>query len=681
MRTCYLAGDSSLRSERRHIFNGTAVIPQCEDIAFQINLRIIRPNVCCVGFNDSMNPLFTLNQISFYFGPDPILDQVKFTCMPGERVCLIGRNGEGKSTFFKLIEGQLQPSEGTLWRQPGLKIARLQQDLPAKPATSIYDYVAEGVENCAQLLHRHHALTQAMSTESTPQQLKELEQLHAQMEVAQAWEMDRRIQTLLSQFELDADRLMNTLSGGWQRRAALARALVSEPDVLLLDEPTNHLDLEAIEWLEKFILSTPVTLLFITHDRSLLKKIATRIIELDRGQLSSWPGDYEHYLAKKAELLAAERKANELFDQRLAEEERWIRQGIQARRTRNEGRVRALKAMRHERTLRRERQGVATLHVSEAQRSGQLVIEAEHLSHQWDERLIVNNFSTLIIRGDRIGFMGPNGVGKTTLLELLLGKIPAQAGRVRLGTQLKVAYFDQRRETLDPHKTAMENVIQGTDFIEVNGQKKHIISYLNDFLFTPQRAKTQVQYLSGGETNRLMLAKLFSQPHNLLVMDEPTNDLDIETLELLEELLSQYQGTLLLVSHDREFLDQVVTSTLVFESQGQINEYVGGYTDWLRQRPEPSKVLSSEKLASPRAKTPLSQPKLSTSERDELKRLPKKIETLETKLQQLHQRMADPEFYGQESSLVQNTLQECEQLNQTLEQAYARWEELESKQG
>ncbi|TAK74591.1 MAG: ATP-binding cassette domain-containing protein, partial [Gammaproteobacteria bacterium] len=498
-----------------------------------------------------MSHLITLDNLSLAFGLDVLLDHVKLQIEAKERVCLIGRNGAGKSSLLKIIEGTLLPDSGQIWRQPNLRLARLAQELPPSISGTIFDYVASGLAKTGQLLAAYHDLTLKLAGNHTQEDLKKLEQLQHEIDACNGWHFEQEIKTVLSRLDLNPDLKVAELSGGWQRRAALARALVVSPDLLLLDEPTNHLDIEAIQWLEEQLIDCQIGLLFITHDRALLQRLATRIIELDRGQLTSWPGDYANFLRRKEEMLHAEAKQNADFDKKLAQEEKWIRQGIKARRTRNEGRVRALEAMRVERARRREVQGTVSFNVSEAEKSGHLVIKAEHVTHH----IIINNFSIRIMRGDRIGLIGPNGVGKTTLLNILLGNITPQQGTVTLGTKLKIAYFDQLRAALDLEKTVAENVVQGSDTIEINGSKRHIISYLGDFLFTPQRALTPVKALSGGECNRLLLARLFSQAANLLVLDEPTNDLDIETLELLEALLCEYQGTLLLVSHDRAFLD------------------------------------------------------------------------------------------------------------------------------
>ncbi|MCE3238763.1 MAG: uup [Gammaproteobacteria bacterium] len=526
--------------------------------------------------------LILLDNISLAFGLDVLLDKIKLQIASGERVCLIGRNGAGKSSLLKIIEGSQLADTGTVWRKPHLRLARLAQELPQKSQATLYEFVAEGLAETGKLLTEYHALTHKLMHSHTKQDLKKLQSLQQAIDSQNGWQLEQTIQTILTRLELDPDQLVSTLSGGWQRRAALAQALVTSPELLLLDEPTNHLDIEAIQWLEEQLMNWNIGLIFITHDRSLLKRLATRIIELDRGQLTSWPGDYDNFLRRKEEMLNAEHNQNIEFDKKLAQEERWIRQGIKARRTRNEGRVRALEALRKKRSERRELQGKATFNLNEARKSGKLVIEAENIIHYFDQsnpqKCAIQKFSLRVMRGDRIALVGPNGIGKSTLLNILLKNLEPSEGKVIHGTQLNIAYFDQLREALDLEKTVIDNVAEGNDTIEINGKQRHIMSYLGDFLFTPARALTPVKALSGGECNRLLLARLFSRPSNLLVLDEPTNDLDIETLELLEELLSQYQGTLLLVSHDRSFLDNVATSLLVFAGHGKIIEYIGGYS-------------------------------------------------------------------------------------------------------
>lgn len=621
-----------------------------------------------------MTNLISLDNVSLAFGLDALLDHVKLQIASGERVCLIGRNGAGKSSLLKIIDGTQKPDSGLVWRKPQLRLARLEQELPQTMGSTVFDFVAEGLAETGKLLAAYHTLTEKLSGAHTTDDLQKLDQLQQQIDAKNGWQFEQEISTILSRLQLNPDLKVAELSGGWQRRAALARALVMSPELLLLDEPTNHLDIEAIQWLEDQLLNWNVGLLFITHDRALLQRLATRIIELDRGQLTSWPGDYHNFLARKEEMLHAEAKQNADFDKKLVQEEKWIRQGIKARRTRNEGRVRALEAMRTERSKRREQMGKVNFNVNDAEKSGQLVFEARNITQQYNHQDVIKNFSTRIIRGDRIGLIGPNGIGKSTLLNILLGKILPQQGEVIQGTKLQVAYFDQMRAALDLEKTVADNITQGSDTIEINGSQRHIISYLGDFLFTPQRALTPVKALSGGECNRLLLARLFSRPNNLLVMDEPTNDLDIETLELLEELLSDYKGTLLLVSHDREFLDNVVTSTLVFAGNGKIEEYVGGYHDWLRQRtvvtaPNVAKI-DNKKSAEKKSKV---NNKLSFKEQKELQELPQEIERLEVQQSELQQLIASPQFYQQNSATITETLDRLKALNSALEHAYSRW--------
>ncbi len=629
-----------------------------------------------------MSYLITLENISLAYGLHPLLENTRFQISTGERVCLIGRNGAGKSSMMKLIDGTLQPDSGSVIRKPNLRLSRLEQELPQDVHISVYEYVAKGLAEAGDLLAAYHAVTQRMVDDCTDADLAEMQQLQQKIDAINGWQFEQNIKTILTRLELDAEQLVSSLSGGWQRRASLAKALVSSPELLLLDEPTNHLDVAAIQWLEDQLLSLGIGLLFITHDRALLQRLATRIIELDRGQLTSWPGDYANFLRRKEEMLHAEAKQNAEFDKKLAQEERWIRQGIKARRTRNEGRVRALEAMRRTRAERREVQGKASFNTNEAVKSGQLVVDAIHVSHSFNEKTIINDFSMRIMRGDKIALIGPNGVGKSTLLNILLGKLVPDQGEIILGTKLQVAYFDQLRQALDLEKTVVDNVIEGSDMIETGTERKHIMSYLGDFLFTPERARTPVKALSGGECNRLLLAKLFSKPANLLVLDEPTNDLDIETLELLEELLSQYQGTLLLVSHDRTFVDNVVSSTLVFEGEGKITEYVGGYQDYLRQRKDavakttPSKSSVNEHKPV-EAAPPTKNKKLSYKEQRELDELPALIEKLEKEQVVIQQTISDANFYKKDPDTVTKTLEHLKRVEADLEKAFERWSELE----
>ena len=628
-------------------------------------------------------PLLTLRNIQLAYGAAPLLDGVNLSIEPGERLCLVGRNGAGKSTLMKLIANEIQADDGDLEKQPGLTIARLVQEVPPDTEGSVFDVVARGFGDLGGIVAEHAALSLTLG-DASDADMQRFEDLQHELDSRDGWTLSQRVDTVLTRLGLDGQTDFAGLSGGMKRRVLLAQALVQEPDILLLDEPTNHLDIESIRWLEEFLKGWNGTLLFITHDRAFLRALATRIIELDRGRLTSWPGNYEAYLQGKQAQLDAEEKSNSEFDKRLSQEERWIRQGVKARRTRNEGRVRALKAMRQERAARRERTGQASLTVQQSDKSGKLVIEAEHLSAAFAGHTLFKDFSITIQRGDRIGLIGPNGCGKSTLLKLLLGRQQPQEGSVRLGTNLQIAWFDQLRETLDENKSIIENVVEGSDFIEVNGQQKHIIGYLQDFLFEPARCRQPVKALSGGERNRLLLARLFTRPFNLLVMDEPTNDLDADTLDLLEEQLMQYQGTLLLVSHDREFVDNVVTSTLVFE-QGEVNEYVGGYQDWLRQRAKPAGKSAGEqsdkkvaaKLAPATPSAASGKKKLSYKEQTELKELPLLIEKLEAEIDQLQKAMSAADFFKGDPAQVASTTATLADKEQALENAFNRWSELE----
>jgi len=627
-------------------------------------------------------PIITLRNIQLSYGGPLLLDGVNLSIEPGERICLMGRNGEGKSTLMKLIAGEVAADDGDREVQQGAVITRLTQEVPTSLEGSVFDVVAGGLGELGLLVRRYHEISHQLTENADQTLLDNLARIQQQLENANGWETEQKVETVISRLSLDADLDFRSLSGGLKRRVLLARALVQAPDLLLLDEPTNHLDIESIDWLEEFLLGYKGTLLFVTHDRAFLRKLATRIIELDRGQTSDWPGDYDNYLRRKEEVLNAEQKANARFDKKLAQEEVWIRQGIKARRTRNEGRVRALKAMRDEFRQRRSQQGQVRMALQDAERSGKLVVEAEHVSFSWEGRPIIKDFSTTILRGDRIGIIGPNGVGKTTLIKLLLGEIQPDSGNLRQGHRLEVAYFDQLRAVLDEEKTVIDNVADGHERIEINGQSKHVISYLQDFLFMPDRTRQPVKALSGGERNRLLLARLFAKPANVLVMDEPTNDLDVETLELLEELLMDYKGTLLLVSHDRDFINNVVTSTLVFEGDGQVNEYVGGYDDWLYQRSQQHEHKKTAEKPAPRkqeAEQPQSKPKkLSYKDQRELEQLPKRIEALETELDQLSSRMADPEFYQQDGTDIAAAKSQLEKLEQELAECFERWEALEA---
>jgi ATP-binding cassette subfamily F protein uup len=619
-------------------------------------------------------PLLQLQRVDYSVGGPLLLEHVDLTIEPNERVCVVGRNGEGKSTLLRLLAGEIKPDDGEVRVQGGVRVAKLAQEVPQDARGSVFDVVAQGLGDLGILLGRyHHLLAEG--------DLDALGAVQAQIEAQHGWDLDRRVSQVLERLELPADADFAALSGGMKRRVLLAQALVCAPDVLLLDEPTNHLDVTAIQWLEEFLRSAPFCLVFVTHDRSFLRALATRIVEIDRGQVTSWPGDYDNYLRRREERLHAQAQASALFDKKLAQEEVWIRQGIKARRTRNEGRVRALQAMRRERAQRREMAGTARMTLATAQASGRKVVEAKGVDYAWDDKVILRGFSTTILRGDRVGILGPNGSGKSTLLKLLLGQLQPQRGTIELGTGLQIAYFDQHRASLREDWNALDNVAEGREYIELDGQRKHVLGYLQDFLFSPERARAPITRLSGGERNRLLLAKLFAQPSNLLVMDEPTNDLDVETLELLEELLAGYQGTLLLVSHDREFIDNVVTSTLVLEGDGRVGEYVGGYTDWLRQRrPErPVETIKREpepgSAAAPSA--PSARRKLSYKDARELELLPARIETLENEIAARTQAMHDPEFFRQDGAAITAANQTLAARQAELDAAYQRWQELE----
>ena len=626
--------------------------------------------------------LLVLRNLQLSFGSQPLLDHVELTIEPGERLCLVGRNGSGKSTLMKVIAGEVQPDDGEIEHGSELRIARLEQDVPGGEEGTVFDVVSRGLGREGALLAEYHHLSLALE-DGNPDALARFQQLQEEIDALDAWEQSRKVETVLSRMSLDGEAHFSRLSGGLKRRVLLARALVRDPDLLLLDEPTNHLDIEAIEWLENFLRDCGITLLFITHDRALVRSLATRIIELDRGRLTSWPGNYDRYLEKKQEALEAEEKARAEFDRKLSREEQWIRQGIKARRTRNQGRVRELHTMREEYARRRQRQGSARMQMQESESSGKIVLEAEQLTHSVGDMTLFRDFSTTILRGERVGIIGPNGCGKSTLLRLLLGRESPQQGRVRHGTRLEIAWFDQLRESLDENATVVDNVAEGSDELTINGRPRHVMSHLQDFLFEPARARQPVRSLSGGERNRLLLARLFTRPFNLLVTDEPTNDLDTETLELLEEQLMEFSGTLLLVSHDREFLDNVVTRTLVFES-GELNQYVGGYQDWLRQRSMPPSRTSKKNATgySVKAQKPhrdnRGRDSLTYAQTLELRELPARIETLEARQQALHERMSDPAFYRQEATEISATQRELEEVETELENAFHRWELLEA---
>ena len=624
-------------------------------------------------------PLVSFDRVSISFGQDALLHEVGFQIDAGERVCLIGRNGAGKSTLLKLVEGSVQTDAGEVWRQPELVIARLAQELPVDATATVFDVVAAGLSEVGRLLAEFHRVSLAVAEE--PSAMKRLEQLQHEIDACDGWSLNQRVDHMIARLELPADTRVAELSGGWRRRVSLAQALVRDPDLLLLDEPTNHLDIEVIQWLEEQLLTLRGGVLFVTHDRALLKRLATRIVELDRGALMSWPGDYDAYQKNKAAALAEEARHAAEFDKKLAQEEAWIRQGIKARRTRNEGRVRALLKLREERKQRREVEGNVRLSLDEGPTSGKLVIDAKAVSFAWGqgEPPVVRDFSMRIMRRDRVGLVGPNGVGKTTLLRLLLGQLAPSSGSVHLGTKLEVAYYDQLRASLDFERTVVDNIGAGAEYIEVGGARRHVIGYLQDFLFSPDRARTPMKALSGGEQNRVLLAQLFAKPANLLVLDEPTNDLDLETLELLEELLTEYSGTVLLVSHDRAFLDNVVTSTLVFEGDGRVQEYVGGYSDWLRTRPvEAAAPAPAERDAKAPTKKGSKPTKLGFKAARELEQLPERIEALEAEHRELVSRMSKPAFYEGNAEDQAQAHARVTGLAAELETAYERWTELET---
>ncbi len=640
-------------------------------------------------------PLLRLDKASLNFGTHVLLDEVDFEIKRGARIGLLGRNGAGKTTLMKVIEGIMGLDGGERWLRPGVKVAWLEQSLPDADEQTVYDLVADGLAEVGDLLKQYHHLTSNYEDADMAQ----LERVQSALEAKDGWSLSQKVDTVISQLDLPADKLMKELSGGWRKRVALARALVREPELLLLDEPTNHLDIPAIEWLEKQLQDYHGALMLITHDRSFLQNVANKIVELDRGHLYQFEGTFERFLRYRAEQLAAEENANKLFDKKLAEEEVWIRQGIKARRTRNEGRVRALEAMRKERGERRVQHGKANFQVSSAERSGKIVAELSEITQRFGDKLVINKLSTTVMRGDRIGLVGANGAGKSTLLKILLGQLQPTEGKVKLGTKLEVAYFDQLREHLDLEKNLIDNVCGGQEYIEVGGKRKHAISYLSDFLFTPDRIRTPAKALSGGEQNRAILAKVFSRPANILVLDEPTNDLDIETLELLEDLLLGFDGTVLLVSHDRKFMDNVVTSIMVFEEDSHVREYVGGYSDWVRHggnlsdfaapQAGPAKdavaktiggsapAASAQPSAGLGAPQPAPKKKLSYGEKRALESALKRIDELEAQQAKLEALISDPTFYEGESSQVNETLKEVASVAEALAQAYADWEALE----
>jgi ATP-binding cassette subfamily F protein uup len=628
--------------------------------------------------------LIRFDEVSLAFGDHVILREAELAIEPGERVCLIGRNGAGKSTTLKLIAGELEHDSGEIVRSGNLIVSQLAQTLPEAMDMPVRDIVRSGLTDIEKLLETYERQSRL---ELDKHGLRELEALHAKIDAHDGWHIEQRVDETISDLEIPADRKMNELSGGWRRRVALAKALVQKPDLLLLDEPTNHLDIATIKWLEDRVYSYPGSVLFITHDRAFLQRLATRILEIDRGKITSWPGNYENFLRRKEKALDDEKTANEKFDKKLAQEEEWIRQGIKARRTRNEGRVRSLMKMREEFAERIKPDARARIYIDEAEQSGRKVIRAKNVSYAYDDTPVIDSFSIKINRGDRIGLIGNNGVGKTTLLRLLLGDLEPQAGTIKHGTNLQIGYFDQLREELDLEKSVAYNVGEGRTYIKLNGKDRHVVGYLKGFLFSPKRSAMPVKALSGGERNRVILAKLFTRPANFLVLDEPTNDLDIETLEVLEQKLVEFTGTLIVVSHDREFLDNVVTSTIVFEKDGKVQQYVGGYSDWVRRGHELAEIDDPFGLAAQKRKQAHIErrkqqkpTKLSYMDQRELDQLPAEIETLEATIATLQETVADPDFYAQDQALVQDKLKELSAAEEQLEQRVERWSELEALQ-
>lgn len=623
--------------------------------------------------------LISLQNIKLAFGGPEIFSGVSFQINRGERVCLIGRNGEGKSTLLKVINNEIAADSGEVISRQNIRITSLSQEVPQDIEGTVFEFVLGGMGSIVSLLSQYNELSNRLSEDQSSDIMTKFEKVQHEIESVDGWQIQQQVDTILSRLGLDPDAKASDLSGGYKRKVLLAKALVKKPDLLLLDEPTNHLDIDTICWLEEFLKEFSGSILFITHDRKFLQSLATRIVELDRGRITDWPGDYQAFLRNREALLNDEAKQNALFDKKLAQEEKWIRQGIKARRTRNEGRVRALKKLREERGARREQTGSATMSMNMGGRSGKRVIEAENLQHKYNDRPLINDFSTTILRGDKIGIIGPNGSGKTTLLRILLGSLKPDSGMVKIGANLEVAYFDQHRMQLDDNRSVMDNVADGNSHVTVNGNSRHLISYLSDFLFPPERSRSAVSVLSGGERNRLLLAKLFTKPSNMLIMDEPTNDLDADTLELLEELLIEYKGTLLVVSHDREFLNNIVTSTIVFEGDGRVNEYVGGYDDWLRQRTvsEPSNKAKDTKTKKKQPKQTQSR-KLSFKENQELETLPGLIDSLESERESLFKIMADPDFYKEDGDRVSKSKTRIEDIEKEMANAYTRWELLEA---
>ena len=647
-------------------------------------------------------PLITLEKVSIAYGHLPLLNEVALQVEAGERIAIIGRNGTGKSTLMQIIGGEVPPDSGTVWTQPGVRVARLVQDVPLSADRPVFDVIAEGLGDLSSVITNYHHAAVEVATHYSDEALARLGDLQHELEERDGWQLEQTVELIITKLGLPSEAIVDTLSGGWRRRVLLARALVGQPDVLLLDEPTNHLDIEAIEWLEAFLIAYPGAVIFVTHDRAFLERVATRVVEIDRGRLTSWPGDYATFERKKDEWLANEELQQTKFDKKMASEEVWLRRGVKARRTRDEGRVKALMAMRAERAARRAQIGNVRMQIEQADPTGKMVFEATGVTHTFGgDQLsipVVKDLSLRVMRGDRIGLIGPNGAGKTTLLRLLLGELLPQSGTIRHGANVQVAYYDQQREQLDPERTVVDTIGDGNDTVTVNGQPRHVHGYLQDFLFSPERARSPVKALSGGERNRLLLARLFTRPANVLVLDEPTNDLDLETLELLEAQLVDWPGTLLLVSHDRRFLDNVVTSTLVFEGGGRVQEYVGGYEDWLRQRPTPTgatKDLSgvakqssgvarqssgATKDLSSRATKDLSSKKTKRSfkEQREYDQLPARIAALEAEQKTLHAAVAHQDFYTKGAGVIKATLARIEDIDRELLDSTARWDLLDS---
>jgi len=626
--------------------------------------------------------LMGLRDVSWGFDNPPLLENINFQIEKGERICLLGRNGVGKSTFLRLLSGEMIPDRGEIMRQAGISVASLKQDVPESFDGTIFDLVVLGLADRGNLPAEYDHPGKTAEAADATGFVQRSEQLRHQINHDDEWTLITKVESVLSRTGLDPKERFNNLSAGMKRRALFARAIAQEPDILLLDEPTNHFDIESILWMETFVLRHVKTLIFVTHDRAFLKNIATRVLELERGKLTSYDCDYDTYLKRRLALLDAEENQHRQFDKKLSQEEIWIRQGVKARRTRNEGRVKALETMREQFRARRKKLGNVRMQAHEAERTGKLVIEAKHVCYSYGRTPILKDFSTVIMRGDKVGIIGPNGAGKTTLLDILLKKLSPNSGNVRHGTNLQIAYFDQLRMSLDENRTVAENIAEGNDFIVFNGEKRHVISHLKDFLFSPQRGRMPVHVLSGGEKNRLLLAKLFTKPSNLLVLDEPTNDLDMETLELLEDLLFEFSGTILIVSHDRVFLNNVVTSTLVFEGNGQITEYAGGYDDWLIQRPKPDVMSFSGKKAPEKTGQKPRRPdtqKLTFKEKQELENLPNIIDQLESRQKELYEILSDPMFYKMEKTEIARVKEQLEETEMAIEDAYIRWEQLEEK--